>query len=131
MNPERAEYTARKIANAKKILDEVVHFHVEHQLWNTAVNRLYYASFHAVSALLYYYGLDSKTHSGAQTLFGLHFIQTGIISKDLGRFYSKIFSMRQNADYEDEVEYEREDVMPLIQPTHHLISTIETVLAAS
>ena len=36
--------------------------------------------------------------------------------------------MRQNADYEDEVDYEREDVMPILQPAKDLISAIDTVL---
>jgi uncharacterized protein (UPF0332 family) len=129
MNADKAAYADRKIANARKILNEVIHFHVENELWNTAVNRLYYASFHAVSALLYCYGFESKTHAGAQTLFGLHFVQTGIVSKDLGRLYSKIFSMRQSADYEDEIEYEKDDVMPLLQPIDDFIVTIEIVLS--
>ena len=33
---------------------------------------------------------------GVIRLLGLHFVSTGIISKDLGRFYSKLFELRQS-----------------------------------
>ncbi len=128
MNPEKSEYVYRRIANAKRTLDEV-NIHIENKLWNTAVNRLYYACFYAVTALLYNYDLDTKSHSGTQTVFGHHFVKTGIISKESGKFYTKIFGMRQNADYEDEIEYEKEDVLQLLQPATDLISAIEDVLA--
>ena len=128
MNPEKSEYINRRIANAKKTLDEV-EILIENKLWNTAVNRVYYACFYAVTALLHNYDLDTKTHSGTQNVFGLHFVKTGIISKELSKFYSTLFGMRQNADYEDEYEYEEKDVLELIQPANDLIAAIEEVLS--
>jgi uncharacterized protein (UPF0332 family) len=76
MNAERSEYVSRRIANAKKTLEEV-DILIENKLWNMSVNRLYYACFYAVTALLYNYDMDTKTHSGAQTLFGQHFDKNG------------------------------------------------------
>jgi uncharacterized protein (UPF0332 family) len=55
-------------------------------------------------------------------------IRTGIISKEAGKFYTKIFGMRQNADYEDEIEYEKEDVLQLLEPANDLISALEVFL---
>ena len=80
---------------------------IENLLWNTAVNRLYYACFYAVTALLHNSNLDTKTHSGVKRMFSLHFIKNGLISEDIGAFYTDLFNMRQNADYEDEIEYEK------------------------
>jgi uncharacterized protein (UPF0332 family) len=94
-----------------------------------AVNRLYYACFYSVTALLHNNGLDTKTHSGTQRMFSLHFIKSGIIKKEFGELYAILMDMRQNADYEDTVEYEREDVMKVLQPAHELIAAIEDVLA--
>jgi len=37
--------------------------------------------------------------------------------------------MRQNADYEDEVEYEKDDVIVLAEPANDLIAAVEAVLA--
>ncbi len=129
MNSEKAEYVSRRMANATKVLAEVVDYQIENQLWNTAVNRLYYACFYAVSALLYSRDFNSKTHSGTKRLFELHFIKPGIINLEVSELYTKLFGMRQNADYEDEIDYEREDVIILVQPAKDLISTIEAILA--
>jgi len=79
--------------------------------------------------LLHNYDLDTKTHSGALHLFELHFVKTGIIKKELSKFYARLFEMRQNADYEDEIEYEKEDVLKLLQPATDLIAEIELVLS--
>jgi uncharacterized protein (UPF0332 family) len=42
--------------------------------WNACANRLYYACFYAVSALLVTYGLSSSKHSGIKSLFNQHII---------------------------------------------------------
>ena len=38
--------------------------------WDTAANRMYYAIFHAVSALLIKDGYKASTHKGTMSLFG-------------------------------------------------------------
>ncbi|HBX49960.1 MAG TPA: hypothetical protein DEH02_02710 [Bacteroidales bacterium] len=52
-----------------------------------AVNRVYYSCYYAVNALILKHDLKAKTHDGIRQMFGLHFVKTGIISKDLGRFF--------------------------------------------
>ena len=42
--------------------------------WNACANRLYYACFYAVSALLIKYGLSSSKHSGIKSLFNQNII---------------------------------------------------------
>ncbi len=46
---------------------------------NTAVNRLYYACFYAVSALLLTQDMSSTKHIGIRSLFNRHFVKTGKI----------------------------------------------------
>ena len=58
-------------------------------------------------------------------MFGLHFVKTGIIEKDLGRFYSDIFDMRQTGDYEDYIDSTEEDVLDLLPPANTLISNVK------
>jgi uncharacterized protein (UPF0332 family) len=61
-------------------------------------------------------------------MFGLHFIKTGLIEKDLGKFYSDIFDMRQTGDYEDYIDFTKEDVLDLLEPANNLINEIEELL---
>lgn len=62
--------------------------------WNSAINRLYYASYYAVMALLLDSDLKPTTHNGAKANFSEYFISTNKISKDLGRMYSQLFTWR-------------------------------------
>jgi uncharacterized protein len=61
-------------------------------------------------------------------MFGQHFIKTGDISKDFGKFYSYIFNKRQTGDYDDFVDYSDEEVQELIEPAKELINEIEKQL---
>ena len=55
--------------------------------WETIANRLYYAAYNAVSALLIANGDTAQTHSGVIHLFGQHFIKTGLLPAEMGRLY--------------------------------------------
>lgn len=76
--------------------------------WNSVVNRLYYASFYAVIALLLSRSIKSTTHDGSRTQLGLNFIKTGIIEKKYGKHFSKLFDLRQKGDYGNLFDYDKE-----------------------
>lgn len=124
---ENSELVKYRFQKAIDTLEEVK-VQVENKLWNTAINRLYYACFYAAGALLASIEVYSKTHAGTKQMFGLHFVKTGIIDEKLNQFYIKIFSMRQSGDYEDYCDYEEEDAAPLFAPAKDFINTIEQVL---
>ncbi len=41
----------------------------------------------------------------------MHFVATGLLSPELGKFYSKLFELRQTGDYDDWVVVTEEDVL--------------------
>lgn len=52
--------------------------------WEAAANRLYYALFHAMSALLIKDGHQVKSHRGVMAMFGEHYVRTEIkLKKDI------------------------------------------------
>jgi len=118
-----------RITRAKETLREV-DILVENKLWNTAVNRMYYSCYYAVIALLVDHDIQTQTHSGVRQMFGLHFIKPGLFSKELGKFYSDIFDMRQSGDYADYIDFTDSDVIDLIQPSRELIISIERYLSS-
>lgn len=97
---------------------------VQLQYWETIANRLYYAAYNAVSALLIAYGHTAQTHSGVAHLFGLHFVKTGVVPTEFGRIYHKLFSMRLTGDYDDTYGITEDDVLPYMEPAHTLIDTV-------
>ncbi len=119
-NKERKDIIEYRLERAKSTLLEV-DLLLENSMTNTAINRLYYASFYAISALLIQHNINTQTHSGVRQMFGLHFVKTGLINNELGKLYSHLFRKRQISDYDDFVEYTPEEILELIPPTKELI----------
>ena len=67
--------------------------------WDVVANRLYYAAFHAVSALLINDGRKVGSHNGSVLTFGQYYVKTGIFTAEEGRFYSQLQTIREKADY--------------------------------
>ncbi|MDF1549269.1 MAG: HEPN domain-containing protein [Bacteroidales bacterium] len=128
MNVEdRKELVIYRITRSNETLKEI-NILIQNQLWHTAVNRLYYACYYAVIALLVKNNIIAQTHNGVRQMFGLHFIKPGIINKDLGKFYSDIFDKRQTGVYDDFISYTEADVLELIEPAIQLVREIEKLL---
>ncbi len=124
---DKKELVSYRLLKAKETISEI-DILIANQLWNTAINRLYYACYYAVAALLIQNDIKAQTHAGVRQMFGLHFIKTGFIDKDLGRFYSDIFDKRQTGDYDDFIDFGENDVAELIPPAKKLIQTIESFI---
>lgn len=128
MNPEsRQKLINYRITRARDTLNEIDVL-VKNKLWNTAVNRLYYACYYSIIALLLKNEISTQTHSGVRQMFGLHFVKNGIIDKNLGKFYTDLFDLRQTSDYDDFIDFNEEDVLDLIEPANELVKSIEALL---
>ncbi|MBD3420534.1 MAG: HEPN domain-containing protein [Chitinivibrionales bacterium] len=93
--------------------------------WNTCVNRLYYACFYIVSALLEKNGYSSSKDTGIRSLFNVHFVKSGLISKNLAAIYSDLFERRQESDYGDFFTFEKADVVPWIEDTKRFVAELD------
>ncbi len=93
-----------------------------------AVNRIYYAVFYEVIALLLTKGLSSSKHSGVRSLFNKEFIKPGIIVEEHGDFYNRIFGFRQRADYEDFVEFDHGKVKEWLENAKKFINSVEQTI---
>jgi uncharacterized protein (UPF0332 family) len=96
--------------------------------WNACVNRLYYACFYAVSALLVRDGLSSSKHAGVRSLFNKQYVKPGKIPKDLARIYNDLFERRQESDYIDFVSFQESQIFPLISKAEELVGYIATLV---
>ena len=123
MNKEKDDYIRYRMERASQSL-QVAKSALESGLLNDAVNRIYYACFYAVSALLITRDLFSSKHSGVRSLFSQHFVKNGPFPRDLSRFYHDLFESRQNGDYEDFVTFKREDVEAWLAQAEQFVVTI-------
>jgi len=101
----------------------------DEECWNTAINRLYYACFYAVSAILKTRGLHSSKHSGVRSLFNQHFVRTGHVSSEAANVYNELFDTRNDADYDDFFESDKAQVTVFISEVKIFVKTIERVIA--
>ncbi len=92
--------------------------------WNACVNRLYYACFYAVSAVLVKDRLASPKHTGVRSLFNKHYVKTGKVPKDLARIYNDLFERRQEGDYIDFVIFKETQVFPWISQAEKFVEHI-------
>ena len=123
-NEERIEYVKYRIESAQKTFDAAKVL-AENGFWNSAVNRLYYALFYAVNALLILNKIQTKSHSATKSQFSLFFVKTGKFDKKYGRLLSELFDWRQKGDYENIFDYDNESVKPLFEPVAEMIDLIE------
>ena len=72
---------------------------IKNEKYSDAVSKAYYAMFYAASALLRTRKLNTSKHSGVISLFGLHFVKTGLINKNHHKRFIKAFNDRDVADY--------------------------------
>jgi uncharacterized protein (UPF0332 family) len=116
-----------RVARARETLEEAqVLADTAH--WNASVNRLYYACFYSVSALLLRNALHASKHTGIRSFFNLHFVKTGSVSKEIARIYNDLFERRQESDYADFVNFTREDVHAWISEALLFVDTITEIL---
>lgn len=60
---------------------------IDHEMWNAAINRLYYASFYAVSALLYLNDIEVKSHKSVRIQFFKEFVKPGKFQSRMGNYF--------------------------------------------
>ncbi|MBR6030740.1 MAG: HEPN domain-containing protein [Bacteroidaceae bacterium] len=92
--------------------------------WDGVANRLYYASYHAINALLIRDGYSVRTHHGTSVTFRQLYIKTGILPVCVSEHYSVLQTMREKADYNCSFDATQKLIEPLIEPTKQLIDTI-------
>ncbi len=127
MSIDRASIIKYRLERADETIEEAkILASTNH--WNSVANRLYYACFYAVTALLFQEDLRTKSHDGVRTLLSKEFIFTGRFPKALGAFYGQLFNKRQEGDYDDNKRFGKEEIEPLIPEAERFIENIKTLI---
>ncbi len=100
MTPELEALARHRLVRASEAFGEGEHL-LARGAAAGAVNRFYYAAFHAARALLAIREVDSPRHSGVISLFQQHFVKEGPIASETAKALARSFEKRQDADYED------------------------------
>lgn len=124
---ERQEMVRLEIERARKTIDETDYLKAG-KLWNNLASRLYYAVFHAVSALLINDGLTVSTHKGSHILFSQHYIRTGKLPEEYGQLYRQLELMRYEGDYNCYYDVNPDELLQRLTPAKEMIKQIEQLV---
>jgi len=130
MTKELNDYINYRLQRALDTLNDA-RLLAANERWNSSINRLYYACFYAVSALLYYHSIEARTHKGVRIKFMNEFIKPGLFDKEYGKLFSDLYDWRQEGDYSDFVSFDKELTLPLINQSEEFIALIRKFLAAT
>ncbi|MEK7197705.1 MAG: HEPN domain-containing protein, partial [Nitrospirota bacterium] len=92
------------------------------------MNRLYYAMFYAVLALLQEKELGTSKHSGAISLFDREFIKTGVFDNELSKTLHRAFELRQKGDYMEQTEVSKNDIDEMLPKTKDFVNKVKRYL---
>lgn len=73
----------------------------ENGRYKNALNRAYYAIFHALRAVNALDGFDSSKHSGVIAYFNQNYVKTEIFGKEISKMIKLASENREQADYLD------------------------------
>lgn len=124
MSPAEQQLVAYRREKASRTL-KTARLLYEAADFDACVNRIYYAMFYEVSALLSSKGLTAAKHRGVMALFAEHFVLPGLVDIKFGKFYGKMFGHRSEADYRDHIKFEKTVVMAWLDQGGEFIQTLE------
>ncbi len=123
MKKEFIDLVKYRLKKAKDTLSDSKEY-VENATLESTVNRIYYSMFYAVSGLLITMRLSSSKHSGVLSIFNREIVNKGHLEKKWGEFYSDMFKRRQKGDYQDFVEFQKQDVKAWLKKSEEFIDKI-------
>lgn len=128
MTPEeKQDYVRYRMGRAIETLDEAETLLSEGHLHGT-VNRVYYSMFYAVSALALQHDFSTSSHSQLRGYFNREFVKTDKISVALGKSFGFAYDNRTKGDYQDLVEFDRDQVEELIENARDFIDAISDLI---
>lgn len=127
MKPEAMDYIQYRLERARAALRDAKTL-VDAGSLHPAVNRLYYACFYCVSALLLSEGKSFSKHSGVRAFFDRDFVKAGRVPVTLARFYRRIQDRRQKADYADFITFQPAEVAKWLDEAEEFVNTLSKLV---
>ena len=127
LEKELIELSEMQLARSKEILQEIPIL-MEHSAYNTAINRAYYAAFHAMKAIEALDRYDSKKHSGVISYFRMKYVRTGVFPDELSEIIGELQEARADSDYNIIIRFNAEDAENYYQGAVRFCSVVEAYL---
>jgi len=95
----------------------------------SAVNRLYYAAFYGVTALLQIRGQTYVKHTAVRAALHRDLVRPGTVPVEFGELFDRLFKDRQDGDYRPETRFESEEIGLLAEQTRTFIQFVKGAMS--
>lgn len=120
--------TAQLLANALETLD-AADLLLNQGYLRDAASRAYYGFFYAAEALLNEKELSFRKHGAVHSMFAQEFVKTGLFDARFHRGLVNAFNQRQLGDYDEMVQFQREDIQETIQQAREFLDVVKNFLS--
>lgn len=127
--PDNEKETSVLQLERARLLLKSVPLLIEAQDYFSAVNRSYYAAFHAIKAIEVLDNFDSKKHSGLLANFRMNYIKTGIFDTVYSEILKSLAQYRQDSDYDIFVRISREEAEEQYNNAVLFVNAVEKYLS--
>ncbi len=115
----RYERALEDLKNAKEVFNS--------GSYKLALNRSYYAIFHAIRAVNVLDEFDSSKHSGVIAHFNQYHVKTGDFEKNASKIIQNAMEMREHADYEDFFVASKKDAEEQISKAEQFLGYVKSL----
>ena len=96
--------------------------------FDSCVSRCYYAMFFMAEAALLTKNLSASSHKGVISLFGEHFVKTGIFDRGLGKALNDAYDKRLIGDYGVGFTVTEEEARDMLETAKNFVQRLKNYL---
>jgi uncharacterized protein (UPF0332 family) len=96
--------------------------------YDSSASRGYYAMFFMAEAALLTKELTASSHQGVISLFGRHFVKTGVFEKHFGNALNRAYQKRIIGDYRVDRSVTKEEAEDLLRTAQDFVGTVKNYL---
>ena len=126
-NEDRKSIVKYRFTQANETIVDV-EILINNNILRSAVNRIYYRMFYALSALAISHSFKTSKHRQLIGWFNKNFIKSGKIDQIYGRYLNKAYNLRSEGDYDVYVNFNEQEVLELFDNMKEFIQRISKYL---
>lgn len=130
MTEDKKALIKYRLSQARDSIKEADVLLREGMSYRSVMNRLYYAMFYGVLALLQDRQIGTSKHSGAISFFDKEFIKTGKFNREYSKALHRAFELRQKGDYMEQSEVTKQDIDEIRPKTEEFLNKVEGYLSS-
>ena len=124
MQPSERDLSKYRLARAKEDI-QTAEINIKNGLFKGAVNRSYYAIFHAIRAVNILDGFDASKHSSVIAHFNQYHVYTGDFEKGTYKIIDSAYRIREKCDYSDFFIVSKEEAIEQYEKAVEFVEKIE------